>query len=345
MTDNFRQIMAVILLFSPLTAVSIEESGTGSMISGPLMREWGAVYTKRSPGNIIHYKGSSPADGIKQLLSNNVGFSSIDMPLSASELKKNGLIQFPFVLGGISPVVNLPKVYPGQFRLDGQTLGDIFLGIITKWNDPAIVALNPESDLPDEYIIIVHRVSPPGISTIVGDYLAKTHTHWKEIKGDGMAGKWPDRSIEVNNPIENIEKIKKTPFSIGYGPMPHIMKNKLSYIKMKNRDGNYISPSDENISEAAVNAKWNETNGFDVVLTDQPGASSWPLSMASYVLLHKVSEHPEKTKELLKYFKYSLRFGGLLAIQNDYVPVPDSLRGVIQSSWEQVVDAKGNKVF
>ena len=341
----FLKLITLLLLLSPVMVVAAEVNGTGSMIAGPLVRVWGDAYTARTPGTLIKYKGSSPADGIKRLAKKEVDFSGIDMPLNISDLKKDGLMQFPVALGGVAPIINLPNVYPGQFKLDGLTLAEILLGTIKKWNDPAIVALNPAMSLPDKEIIIIHRISPPGISTIIGDYLAKVDPHWKSIMGDGMAGTWPVSSIEAKDPVENIEKIKNTPYSIGYGPVPHIMKSKLSYVQLKNQAGKFVSPGDENISAAAENAKWDESNGFDVVLTNQPGATSWPLSFSSYILMNKVSSQPENSRELLKYLKYSLRYGGLKAIQYDYIPLPDSVRAIISTSFDSIVDDKGAQIL
>jgi phosphate transport system substrate-binding protein len=296
----------------------------------------------RYAASSIKYSGSSPADGIKRLVNKEVDFSTIDMPLSRDDLKKYGLNQFPFVLGAVTPVVNLPNVYPGQFKLDGNTLGEIFLGHIKKWNDPAIVALNSNMHLPDQNIIIIHRFSPPGIRTIIGDFLAKTHPRWREIKGEGdMAGVWPESAIEVKNPQENLAMIKKTPFSIGYGPIQQVLKNELSYVKLKNKAGNFVSPSDESIGAAAENALWDEKNGFDVVLTDQPGANSWPMSNASFFLVRKGSSEYESTRDVLKYFRYNLRFGSVVAIQNNFTPLPDAvvpaISAVIKSKDENGV--------
>lgn len=338
-------VIALIIAVFPAITYATEAIGTGSMIPGPLIKVWSEAYSMYSPSSSIKYKGSNPADGIKRLVEKAVDFSNIDMPLNADELNKKGLLQFPFALGAVAPVVNLPGVYPGQFKMDGNTLAEIFLGNIKKWNDPAIVALNPNIRLPDAGIIIIHRASPPGISTIIGDYLSKNSPQWKAIKGDGMAGSWPASSIEVKDPIENVERIKKTQYAIGYGPIAHIMKNGLAYAQLKNRAGNYISPSDENISAAAENAKWEESKGLDIVITDQPGSSSWPLSMASFALVRKVSDQPERTKEVLKYFKYSLRYGDLKAVQQDFIPLPDSVSKVVRASWNNIVDEKGNPVL
>ena len=338
-------LLILLVLYFPVNVFAVEAAGTGSMIPGPLFNVWGEAYTLHSPKSAIKYKGSNPADGMKRLVAKEVDFSGIDMPLNIADLKKNGLIQFPIALGAVAPLVNLPGVYPGQFKLDAKALADIFLGNIKKWNDPILVDLNPNIKLPDANIIIVHRASPPGISTIIGNYLAKHHAKWKEIKGDGMAGSWPAGAIEVKNPIENIDKIKNTPFTLGYGPVPHIMKGKLSYAQLKNKAGNYVSPGDDNIAAAAENAKWDESDGLDVVLTDQPGANSWPLSFASYALVPRVSDNPERTKELLKFFKYSIRYGGLKAVQNDFIPLPESVKPVVHSIWKSIVDDKGVTVY
>jgi len=338
-------LISVSLLTSSVAVLAGEASGTGSMIAGPLIRVWGDAYSMRTPTAVIKYKGTNPADGIKKVISKEVDFSGMDMPLSLDKLNKDGLVQFPVSLGGIAPIVNLPNVFQGQFKLDGETLAGIFLGDIKKWDDPAIVALNPDIKLPSENIIVIHRVSPPGVSTIIGDYLSKHSMKWKSEKGDGMAGKWPAGSIEVKDLKDNVAKNKTIPYSLGYLAVPQIMKNNLVYVQMKTKTGSFISPSDENISAAAVNANWDESNGFDVVLTDQQGNNSWPLSFASYILMKKESPHPERSKELLKYFKYSLRYGGLKAIQYDYIPLPDSVRTTISSAWNRVVDAKGMPIL
>ncbi len=321
--------------------LAVEANGTGSMIAGPLIRVWSDAYSMHTPNAIIKYQGTNPADGIKKVISKEADFSGMDMPLSLEQLNKDGLVQFPVSLGGIAPIINLPNVYPGQLKLDGDVLASIFLGEINRWDDPALVALNPDIKLPSEHIVIIHRVSPPGVSTIIGDYLSKHSAQWKTQKGDGMAGKWPDGSVEVKDLTDNVAKNKEIKYSIGYLAVPQIMKNKLNYAKMKTKSGTFISPSDENISAAAVNATWDQSNGFDVRLTDQPGNDSWPLSFASYILMKKASPRPEQGKELLTYFKYSLRYGGLKAIQYDYIPLPDSVRNSISSALNSVVDENG----
>ena len=334
---NFFVVLAFVLQSG---AYAVEIKGAGSKIPESLIQEWGKVYATRFPGTVIKYQASSPADGIKRLINKEVDFCSVDTPVSSDELKKNGLLQFPLVLGGISPVVNLPNVSPGQFRLDAKTLGDIFLGKIKKWDDPEIAALNPTIKLPQADIVVIHRDSPKGVSTIIGEYLAKSHAEWKALKGDTMAGTWPASSITVNNPIENFEMIQKTPFSIGYGPVSVASKDGLQYVKLKNKAGLYISPSDESISSAATNSKWDESKGYDVILTDQIGVSSWPLSMASFVLVRNSVQDAELRKEALKFFRYGLRFGMLNASQGGYIQLPDAVKSMVRSSLDKEIGSK-----
>lgn len=340
MDIRFLKLIALLVAFLPVPAFAIEVNGAGSMIPASLINAWSKEYSTRFPGTLIVYQGSTPADGIKRLINNEVDFCTVDMPLNLAELDKNGLAQFPLVLGAVVPVVNLPNVTPGQLRLDGKVIGDIFLGHIKKWNDPLIALLNPTVKLPDADIVIVHRSSPADLSTIIGDYLAKTHPEWKAVKGNTMAGVWPSTSIEVKDATENFEKIKNTPYSIGYGPISLASQQGLTYVKMKNNAGNFISPTDTSISEAATNSKWDVSNGFDVVLTDQPGASSWPLSMASFILVHKQNNHPERNREVLKFFKYNLRYGALNASLNGFIQLPDVVKSVVRSSLDSISSDK-----
>lgn len=337
MYTYLKRLIAAIVFSSPAIIFAAEVTGSGSTLPAPLLKVWSDSYSLRFPGSSIKYNPSSPAEGVKRLENKEIDFSTIDMPLDPDELKKKGMYQFPFILGAVTPIVNLPNIYAGQFKLDGNTLGEIFLGRIKKWNDPAIVALNPSLHLPDEGIIIIHRFSPPGLRTIIGDFLAKTHPQWKSIKADGdMSGVWPETAIEVKNPQENLEFIKKTPFSIGYGPIQLAIKNDLAYVKLKNKAGNFVSPSDESISEAAANAVWDEKNGFDVVLTDEPGKNSWPMSNASFFLVRNDSLGQARTREVIKYFRQGLRYGGLLASQNNFTHMPASVVFAISTNLKSL---------
>jgi len=340
---NILYIKLSILLFAMLqnSAYAVEIKGAGSKISESLIHEWAKVYTTRISKSVINYKGSNPAEGIKQLINREVDFCSVDMPLNAAELKKNKLVQFPVVLGGIALVVNLPKVKPGQFKLDGKTLGDIFLGKIVRWNAEAIAELNPSIQLPDEEIIVVHRISPPGVRTVIGEYLAKSNEDWRAQKGNTMAGSWPATSIQVKDPLENLKMIQKTPYSIGYGPVSVATHTGLSYVKLKNKAGYFVSPNDQSISSAATHSVWIEKESFNADLTDQSGTSTWPLSMASFVLVRQFDQNRERKKETLKFFRYSLRFGTLNALQGGYIQLPHVVKSTIRISLDKEINKNG----
>lgn len=340
MNNYFKIPILLFITFAQSAAYSIEINGTGSKIPESLIQEWSKVYQTRFPKAVIKYKASNPTDGLKKLVNNEVDFCSIDNPLNIYELKKNRLIQFPLVLGGISPVVNLPNVSQGQFRLDGKTLGDIFLGKITKWNDPELAELNPSIQLPEAEIVIVHRTSPLGQRTIIGEYLAKYNQEWKALKGQTMAGNWPSGSIAVNDPIENIEMIKKTPYSIGYGPVSAVTQYGLSYIRMKNKSGYFVSPNDDSIRSAAIHTKWSKGNGFEVDLIDSAGTASWPLSMVSFVLIHQGGGKLDHRKEALKFFRYGLRFGTLNVAQGGYIQLPYVVKSSTRVSLEKAIGSK-----
>jgi phosphate transport system substrate-binding protein len=331
---NILKLILVLLIASPLVAYAIDITGTGSMLPVPLIKAWGDSYVQKSPSTKINYQGSSPADGIKRLIDKEVDFSGIDMPLNQSELNKNELIQFPVALGAIVPVVNLPNVSAGLFRLDGKTLGDIFLGTIKKWDDPEIAALNPGIKLPSENIILIHRASPPGLKTIIGAYISKNNPQWKSSKGDTMSGTWPASAIEVKSPAENFEMMKKTKYSIGYGTITMASDKGLSYVKLKNVAGNFITPDDASVVSAAESAKWDDTNGYDVDLIDQSGAHSWPLTMATFVLLRKDNQHPEHNKEICKFLNYSLHFGTMNTITSGYIPMPKTVQLALRKSLD-----------
>jgi phosphate transport system substrate-binding protein len=345
MDINISKLATVCLLLYSTTSLSAELVGAGSMIPGSLMKAWGEVYSRRNSEFLLNYQGSTPAEGIKRIVNKEVDFSAVDMPLNIEELQSKGLMQFPYVLGAIAPIVNLPGVYAGQFKLDGKVLGDIFLGNIKKWNDPAIAALNPRMKLPSENIIIVHRKAAAGVKTIIGNYLAKNNSQWNTVNGDNMGGTWPAGSIEVKDAVENFATLKKTQFSLGYGAIALAMKHGLSYVQLKNQAGNFVSPSFDNVAAAAANAKWDVSNGFNVVLTDQPGATSWPMSFASFLLVRKQSDTPERRRELLKFFKYNFRYGGLKAIENDHIPLPEDVTTTVRASWSGFVDDKGVPVY
>ncbi|HEY6096096.1 MAG TPA: phosphate ABC transporter substrate-binding protein PstS [Gallionellaceae bacterium] len=331
-------------MISSLAGAS-ELNGAGSFIPAPLYAAWGESYRIRNPGTIIKYQGISPAEGINRITNKTVDFAGVDMPLNLAELNQRGLVQFPIALGAVAPIVNLPGVYAGELRLDGKTLGDIFLGKITKWNDPALRAMNPHIELPDANIVVLHRATK-GVRTILGNYLIKVHPEWQARMGEGMTGAWPAGSREVKDPVEMNDRIQQTPNAIGYMEVGQIMRNKLVYVQLKNHDGKFVSPGDENISAAAESVNWSLDNGFDEVLTDRPGATSWPVCMTTIAVMRKVSEQPDRSRELLDFFSHGYRLGQLSAVQSGYVPLPNSVFAIIRNSWKtSIVDSNGQPVW
>ncbi len=348
MQMKLSKLLLSMFFFISTAASAIEIKGGGGPLATVLINEWGNLYTKRlqSTTPVVTYTTTTPADGIKRLMNKEVDFSVIDMPLSYEELQKKGLIQFPIALGFITPVFNIPGIHTGQLLLDAQTLGDIFLGRITKWNDPALKALNPKIILPNENIIVVHRTSPPGLKTVIGNMLTKAHSDWKTIKNDGdMSGTWPPLSIEVKDSSEMAPTVKKTSYSIGYSPIPMAIKAGISHVKLKNKAGKFVIPSDVGVIAAASNADWAIDNGYSVSITYTDGAESWPMSYSTFILMHKVSDQPERSREVLNFMKYGLTYGALTAVAFDYVPFPRAVAKKMYPSYSLIVDSKGVPVF
>lgn len=341
-------LLSCLAIFIPVSAFAVEITGGGGPLATVLINEWGALYTARvqSPTPVVKYTTTTPVDGIKRLMNKEVDFSVIDLPLSYEELQQKGLVQFPVALGFITPIFNVPGIFTGQLLLDAQTLGDILLGRITKWDHPALKALNPKIKLPNENIIIVHRTSPPGVKTVIGDFLSKAHSDWKTVKSTGdMGGTWPPLSIEVKDSSLMATTVKNNPYSIGYSPVPMAVKAGVSFFRLKNKAGKFIAPSDQGVIAAASNAEWSVDNGYSTTLTYTDGAESWPMTNSTFILMHKVSDKPEHSKEVLSFIKYGLTFGALTASQFDYVPFPRSVARKMYPSYNNVVDAKGVPVL
>lgn len=330
-------------LTNPASAEEIK--GTGTILPAILMNSWGKAYTKHHPAVAFKYKGINTNEGVQSLLNDEIDFAVLDMPLSKEEITKNGFIQFPVALAAVTPIVNIPGVHMGQLRLSGKVIGDIFLGNITVWNDPAIVELNPKAKLPNEPIIVVHRSAPVGVKTIIGEYIAKNNPQWNTLKGSTMTDHWPATAIEAKSPKETFEIMKKTPYSIGYASLPFSIKSGLPYVHLKNPAGYFVGPSDENIIAASINAKWDAQSEFNESLSDQPGMTSWPMTNTSFVLVRKVSARPEQTKLVLNFFKSSLKTGALNAVAADYVPLPHAVRLRVMESWKGVTDTSGTPIF
>ena len=283
--------------------------------------------------------------GIKQIKAKTVDFGASDMPLKAEELDADGLVQFPTVMGGVVPVFNLEGIKAGQLKLTGDVLAGIYLGKITKWNAPEIATLNPGVKLPGDEITVVHRADGSGTSFLFTDYLSKTNAEFKTTVGAGTAVKWPAGMGGKGNEgvAANVSRIKG---AIGYVEYAYAKKNKMEYAQLKNHDGQFVEPTEDNFKAAAAGAEWAKTPGFGVVLTDQAGKTSWPITGATFILMHKVEANPANAKEVLKFFDWSYKNGTAMAVDLDYVPLPASVIKLVQDSWKaNVKDSAGKAVW
>lgn len=325
-------------------ALAADITGAGATFPYPIYAAWAQEY-KKATGNGLNYQSIGSGGGIKQIKAKTVDFGASDMPLKAEDLEASGLMQFPAIMGGVVPVVNLEGVSPGQLKLTGEVLADIYLGKITKWNANEIATLNPGVKLPSDEITVVHRADGSGTSFLFTDYLSKTSADFKSKVGAGTAVKWPVGVGGKGNEgvAANVQRVKN---SIGYVEYAYAKKNKMSHTQMKNRDGQFVQPDDETFKAAAAGAEWSKTPGFNVVLTDQPGKTSWPMTGASFILMHKVQTDPAKGKEVLKFFEWAYKNGGAMATELDYVAMPTPVVTLIQNAWKtQLKDASGKAIW
>ena len=332
-------------LFTTITTVSAADmTGAGSTFMYPIASKWAEAYKKTS-GNGLNYQSIGSGGGIKQIKAKTVDFGASDMPLKAEELQAEGLEQFPAIMGGVVPIVNLEGIAPGKLKLTGEVIAAIYLGKITKWIAPEIVLLNPGVKLPTEDITVVHRADGAGTSFLFTDFLSKNSAEFKTVVGAGTAVKWPIGVGGKGNEgvAANVQRIKN---SIGYVEFAYAKKNKMQYTQIRNKDGQFVMPSEESFKAAASNADWAKTPGFGVVLTNQPGKASWPITGATFVLLHKVQADAAKAKEVLKFFDWAYNNGGAMATELDYVPMPPAVVKLIEASWKsQLKDASGKAIW
>ena len=315
-------------------------TGAGATFPFPIYAKWAEAY-KAQGGVNMNYQSIGSGGGIKQITAKTVDFGASDMPLKPEELDKNGLMQFPTVIGGVVPVVNIKDIGAGQLKLDGATLANIYLGKITKWNDPALVALNKDLKLPADNITVVHRSDGSGTTFIFTNYLSKVSAEWKSTVGESTAVSWKAGIGGKGNEgvAANVQRMKNT---IGYVEYAYALQNKMNAVQMKNRDGQFVKPEDSSFRAAAAGAQWDKAPGFYKILTDEAGKGSWPISGATFVLMHKVQEKPATGKEVLKFFDWTYDKGGKLASDLDYVPLPENVVKLIRAAWKaQIKDATG----
>ncbi|MGZ5036664.1 MAG: phosphate ABC transporter substrate-binding protein PstS [Usitatibacter sp.] len=341
------RILAAALVASGSVAsgFAAEITGAGATFPYPVYAKWADAY-KKSTGTGLNYQSIGSGGGIKQITAKTVDFGASDMPLKPEELDKEGLTQFPTVIGGDLPVVNLPGVKPGELRLTGPVLADIYLGKITKWDDPAIAALNKGVKLPAQDITVVHRSDGSGTTFIWVNYLSKMSPEWKTKVGEGTSVNWPAGVGGKGN--EGVASyVQRIAGSIGYVEYAYALQNKMTTVAVQNRDGEFVQANADTFKAAAANADWSKAPGFYLILTDQPGKTAWPISGATFILMHKSQAKPDVAKEVLKFFDWAYGSeGDKLAASLDYVPLPDNVVNQIKTSWKSnIKDGSGKPVY
>jgi phosphate transport system substrate-binding protein len=330
-------------LCAALPALAAEISGAGATFPYPIYAKWAEAY-KQKTGTALNYQSIGSGGGIKQIEAKTVDFGASDMPLKPEELDKAGLQQFPMVMGGVVPVVNLEGIKPGELKLDGKVLAGMYLGTITNWNDPAIAALNPGVKLPDKAIATVHRSDGSGTNFIFTHYLSSIDPDFKAKIGENTSVEFPGGLGGKGN--EGVAALAgRTDGAIGYVEYAYALQNKMTYAQLKNHDGNFVSPESKTFQAAAANADWSKAPGFYLLLTDQPGKDSWPITGATFILMHHQQDKPDTAREVLNFFDWAYHNGGQLAEQLDYVPMPPTVISAVEESWKTIVGADGKPVW
>ncbi|MFA6901592.1 MAG: phosphate ABC transporter substrate-binding protein PstS [Gallionellaceae bacterium] len=346
-TFNFR-IFILLLSLYPAALLANDLKGVGRNISAQVFDNWGKQFSAQYTETSIKYAALNAKEAIKQVEQTTADFSETDTPLSKKELDEHGLTQFPYMFTAITPVVNLPNIFNAQLKLDGKTLGDIFLGKITKWNDPAIVATNPRLPLPDENILVFYGAEGSGGTYSMNNYLSKVNADWKAKAEAGSATLWP-----VGTPMADLItmgiQVKNTPYSIGYTEISFARKNEATYIQLQNSHGKFVSPHTGSIESSVQNVNWKASNGFIEDITNDKGAASWPITSASYIIIKKTSDNVKRRLELLKFIGWGLTRGDMIVTNLDFMPLNRKVFTQIRTIWNdtplrlegaEVVDAK-----
>ena len=338
---RFPLLAAALLASAAPLALAQDMTGAGATFPAPVYAKWADAYHKAS-GARLNYQSIGSGAGIQQIRARTVDFGASDMPLADDALAKDGLFQFPTVIGGVVPVVNIKGIAPGQIRLTGEVLGNIYLGKISKWNDPALKSLNPGVALPDEAISPVRRADGSGTTFIFTSYLSKTNPEWKAKFGEGTAINWPTGIGGKGN--EGVAAyVQRLPNSIGYVEYAYAKQNKMTYTLLKNRDGNFVAPDADTFKSAAAGADWSKT--FHHVLTNQPGKDAWPISGATFIIMAKAPEKPVNAANTLKFFDWAYSNGDKMADELEYVPLPAPVKDLVRKAWlANLKDSSGKPI-
>ncbi len=332
---KFNMIRAAVAASLALVAGSVfaqNVTGAGATFPAPIYAKWASAYSKAA-GIQINYQSVGSGAGIKQIKAKTVDFGATDMPLKDEELAKDGMAQVPTVIGGVVPVVNVKGIAPGQLKMTGDLLANIYLGAIKKWNDPAIAALNPGVALPDAPIAVVRRADGSGTTFIFTNYLSKVSSDWKSKVGEGTAVNWPTGAGGKGN--EGVSAfVMRLPNSIGYVEYAYAKQNKMSHVTLKNAAGTFVQPDDATFKAAAASAEWSKS--FYQILTNQPGKDAWPLTGATFILMHKKQDKPEQGATALKFFEWAYANGDAAATELEYVPLPAAVKDLVRKQWATI---------
>src|SRR5713101_4673967 len=324
-------------------AQAAEISGAGATFPYPIYAKWAEAYAAKT-GLKMNYQSIGSGGGIKQITAKTVDFGASDMPLKPADLEKEGLTQFPMVMGGVVPVVNLEGIKPGQLKLDGKILADIYLGKVTKWNDSEIAGLNSGLKLPDQAIAPVYRSDGSGTTFIFTHYLSEVSPEWKEKIGENTSVQFPSGIGGKGN--EGVSAMaSRTGGAIGYVEYAYAKQNKLAYAVLRNKEGQFVTPESHAFQSAAANADWTKVQDFNLLLTNQPGKDSWPITGATFILMHKQQSKPEVAREAINFFDWCYRNGAQMAEALDYVPMPESVIKMVEQSWQQIKGVDGKPVW
>jgi phosphate transport system substrate-binding protein len=334
---SLKHLFLTVLAVFTLSAQAADITGAGATFPYPIYSKWAEDYAKLS-GNRLNYQSIGSSGGIKQIRAKTVDFGATDAPLTGDDLAKSGLVQFPAVLGGVVPVINLDGFKPGELQVTSDVLADIYLGNITRWSDAKIARLNPGKKLPDTEITVVHRADGSGTTFIFTDYLNEVSKEWSTRVGKGAAVKWPAKTSVGGKGNEGVAaNVTRVKGSIGYVEYAYAKKNKITHLKLQNRDGKFVDPDDLTFASAADKADWFSVPGMGISLVNQKGATAWPITGASFILVYKDPANPAATQEVLRFFDYAFTYGANPAIELDYVPLPKALTDRIRSQvWSTI---------
>jgi phosphate transport system substrate-binding protein len=326
-------------------AQQLTMNGAGASFPFPLYSQWAHKYHELT-GVKINYQSIGSGGGIAQIKAKTVDFGASDEPLQVADLDQAGLVQFPMVVGGVVPVVNLSGIAPGQIKFTGELLAQIFMGKIAKWNDPAIKDLNPGLNLPDQNITVVHRADGSGTTWLFTHYLGLSSPAWQQKVGAGKSVKWPAPNSVGGKGNEGVASyVKKVNGAIGYVEYAYAVQNQMSFAVLKNKAGNFVTPSIESFQAATANADWQKAPGYYLVLNNQPGEQSWPITGATYILVHQQQADAAKAKGVMKFFDWCYQHGAEMAQKLDYVPLPAKVVTLVQATWSQEIKADGKPVW